>query len=265
MGELGNMKMEMNKKKMEKSRLLEEKIQKIRQATKQLHCFYAYYDKEVQDTEIVVERLKNSNSVLLIRKKYSIPPKGIVTLCEEDGLTDLPDVEERWWKSLTYMQRCEFEKDLGNLMAELKIPQNRYGSLVEDFVKESENIDPNFSTLWYETISPVEAGLRENPLTGRAELILTLDANAKKKDLSSPELWEQIKYLQKQLPDYGSMTQTKKRNLKQLKQMYDWHVKDGLTYREINKKRTEIGLNQHPDYQSVGTEISRYKKLVGAN
>jgi len=218
-------------------------------------------EKNLQDAEIVIHKLENSGLLGPLRRKYGISEKGLPHFHKDKKGENIWDTVGRptwdWEAGLTKEQFDNFDVEIGRIITGLKIP-TRYYFLMLDRILHDE-ID--YSDILYGRT--VESGIQESPLTGRKEIILTLDADTKQKDLKSQELWGRIKELQKELPGYGILGQRIIKNLDKLKIIHDWKHKEGLTYKEINKKLPDIGLAELGDYQSIGTLITRYKGYVG--
>src|SRR3989344_1849068 len=220
--------------------------------------------KKNQDLEIILERLKNSDLVAELRKKYGITPGGFPFFKRDKKGEIVWKSAERarttWERQLTHEQFFNFEKDIGGLLKKLKIPLNRFYWVVLAFVRGGmEDVSAGLP----QEHSPIEVGLTKDELSGIPQVTLTLDADVKRSDLNSKQLWERIKYLQGKLHDSGSLKQRKRPLFEKMAIIYKWHFEDGLTHREIRERaEKELGWKiKH--VEDVNTHLQRYKKIVG--
>ena len=214
--------------------------------------------KEEQDSQIMYKKVINSEQVCKLRNEFNIPETGFKLNHElEDPLSVIDD-----WETSLGIEDCEeFEKGIGVLMDDLKIPE-RFYHIVRDAVLYNEDLD--FDRNVGVPHSKIEAYIHTNESTGRKELLLRLDADIKPIDLESVDLWKIIKDLQKLLPDFKTITQRKKSHLKKWEIMYQWQ-KDGLSYKDIRQKALKELEYMITTNEDVAKILQRYRQTIGIN
>jgi hypothetical protein len=236
----------MKNKKLEKGLKLGSKIIKLAAIDKEVS------PKEIQDTRIIAKRLQNANIVNDFRKRWGIDPSGFSGYWGDKN-------HEKWADTIDSRKGEIYLQEIVEIMNKLKIPK-RFFVLVEGYLLYGDTDESFLMPSMIE--EPVEAFIKRNPATKEDELLLRLEAGVKRKDLTSKNLWEKIKHLQTMLPDYGALTQRRKRYLDTYEQIYKWKL-EGYTYKQIQEKTKEkFGYNIRFT-EDVGTILKRYKKQVG--
>lgn len=245
------------------------------------------YPQEIAEAKIILRRLEYNGEVKQFRNAWHIKPEGFSGSSEFD----------RWWKNtlLPWANKWRageeykdiqkrMKKDEGvireyiskdpflkfDLDLDIVIKKNKIPALFKEFVKQVLTLKPeaiqiipglrDFGEKHYERLYPL---IRYNPVTERNELLIEITGRTNQEDFKSPRLWEKIREAQKKLHDYDSLPNFPAELFDISDKVAKWHIKDGLSYKEIKEKAKKELKYSFKTVNNVGTMIQRYKKYIG--
>lgn len=255
--------------------------------------FKKYFPKNAEDAHLVYHKLEKSGWIEKFRKGWSLPISGFLdkqsyykwrseflikatnNFLKGKKYKDVWQEMERkkvlWAKSKIHFSEIEkygiktqlleplfkFEYDINAIMTKLRIPQ-RYEAFVEHCLVLKE--PPKWFPIDRDMPRPE---LSYDPNAGRKRLFIEVFADTKMKDFKNIFFKIQLEKLQKKLYDYGTIKQLGSRYLEIYSKIYDWHFKEGKSYKEI-KETVKEKLGYSIKYaEDVGTHLKRFKKYIG--
>ncbi len=241
------------------------------------------YGREVEDAELIKQRLEHSGMIEKFRNVWTIPPNGFSDWAafEKWWNMQISYLSQQWRSSKEYKKLVKQQSVAKKSEAEnigwtiiLKDPLYRFGWEIDqilNILKISERARDFVIGILVTKNSPYklprsakpEAKIQYNDGTGRNELWIRIWSETTQEDLKSKTLWSDIQSLKKKLHDYQTIKKQTPRYLHIHKQLFDWHFLNGLTYKQI-RERALIELKYRiKSNEDLGKILGRYKKRIG--
>lgn len=241
------------------------------------------YGREIEDAELVRQRLELSGIIEKFRNVWAIPSSGFSDWAafEKWWNTQISYLSQQWRSSAEYKKLVQQQSLAKNNDAEnidwtiaLKDPLYRFEWEIDqilNYLKISERARDFVKGILVTKNSPYklprsakpEAKIKYNEGTGRNELWVRIWSETTQEDLKSKMLWNDIQSLKKKLHDYQTIKKQVPKYLHIHKQLFDWHFADGLTYKQIREKALTELKYRIKSNEDLGKILGRYKKRVG--
>ncbi len=241
------------------------------------------YGREVEDAELIRQRLEHSAIIEKFRNAWAIPSSGFSdwSAFEKWWNTQIFYLSQQWRSSAEYKKllkqqvaaKGDAAENIGWIIA-LKDPHYRFEWAIDQILnhlKISERARDFVKGILVTKNSPYklprsakpQAKIKYNEGTGRNELWIRIWSETTQEDLKSKILWNDIQALKKRLHDYKTLKKQTPKYLHIPKQLFDWHFIDGLTYKEIREKSLSKFKYRIKSNEDLGKILGRYRKRVG--